>query len=126
MSEGPLYEIARERVDARSRRTKLWALDFGGMMLWLAVVAALSETAFVTIAGAVFLAWLAVLSVHTIMLVASRRRDDDIEREVARLREAVYEEKPKRLEISDDGELVDSPDEPEAWKGKYAQRSRNP
>lgn len=124
MSQGELYEIARERVDARSRRTKLWALDFGGMMLWLAVVAALSETAFATFAAALFLAWLAVLSVHTIMLVATRRRADDIEREVARLRDAIYE-KPKHLEISDDGELVDYPDEPQAWKGRDAQRSRN-
>ncbi|MFN8449628.1 MAG: hypothetical protein U0521_13845 [Anaerolineae bacterium] len=37
---------------------------------------------------------------------AMQNRSGEIEREVARLREAVYE-KPKRLELDEDGELID-------------------
>jgi hypothetical protein len=121
MSSQELYEIARERVDARSRRTKLWALDVGGMLLWLAVIALVGDTALGPIAGAVFLAWLAVLSVHTIMLAATRHRADDIEQEVARLRDAIYDEKPKRVQLSDEGELI----EPGDWDEVDAKRSRH-
>jgi hypothetical protein len=118
MSEELLYELAQNRASRRYNRRKLWALNVGGMMVWLAVVALLSETAFATLAAAVFLAWLGVVVVHTLMLVAANSRDKDIESEVARLREAVYD-KPKRLELSEDGELVDLP----VNKDTYAQRS---
>ena len=37
----------------------------------------------------------------------AQNRDEAVESEVAKLREAVYGEKPKRLELSDDGEIID-------------------
>ncbi|MFN8565252.1 MAG: hypothetical protein U0703_27330 [Anaerolineae bacterium] len=46
------------------------------------------------------------LGIHGMVVGAMQNRSGEIEREVARLREAVYE-KPKRLELDEDGELID-------------------
>ena len=63
------------------------------------------------------LAWMGVLVLHVFTINMSQNRDEAIDSEVAKLREAIYEEKPKRLELSDDGELTESPeDAPQEFK----------
>ncbi len=127
MSESELYQIARQRIDQRNRRWTLWAVDLLVLILTLAAVA-LTEGS--PIFAAIFLGWGGVFTVHTILLSLAQSRTSSIEREVARLRaaaadEGVYE-KPKRqarVELSEDGELIQADD----WEedDADAQRSRN-
>ncbi len=116
MSEQELYDIARSRVRQRNRRWSIWAVNLGVLILTLAALILLQST----LAAGIFMAWAAVFVVHTIIIGFAESSAGSIENEVARLRSAVYE-KPKRLEISDDGELVDQ----EEWEQSNAQRSRN-
>jgi hypothetical protein len=107
MSDQELYEIARQRIDRHNRRWTLWGVNLAGLILSLAVLILLGETAYANLAAAVFMAWAGFFTLHTITTVMAHSRAQDIEREVARLRDAVYE-KPKRLELTEDGELVDA------------------
>jgi hypothetical protein len=109
MSEDELYEVAKERIAQRNRRWKLWALDLGGLTLSLALVALIESP----VTAALFLAWGGIFTVHTILVAMANRQQRDIEREVGRLRQAIDDtdyEKPKRLELTDDGELSESVD----------------
>lgn len=126
MSDQELYEIARRRIDSRNRRWTLWAVDLLGLIFSLVLLIALSETTAVTLAAAFFMAWGGVFTIHTILVVLANTRARDIAREIARLREEVYE-KPKRLEMADDGELIETADDQEdaveaAWRER--QRAR--
>ncbi len=58
-----------------------------------------------------------VFAVHSIVTWMAENREGDIEKEVAKLRAAFDDEKPKRLELGDDGELVEM-DETEREKVK--------
>jgi hypothetical protein len=109
MSEQELYEIARARIDRRNRRWTLWAIDLAGLVLSLAVVILLSSTPYVEVAAAVMMGWGGIFTLHTIMAGMAQSRESDIEGEVEKLRAVVYE-KPKRLELSEDGELLDTDD----------------
>jgi hypothetical protein len=55
------------------------------------------------------MAWGGIFTFHTIIAAMAQSRDGDIEGEVAKLREAAGDiyEKPKRLEVGEDGELVE-------------------
>jgi hypothetical protein len=106
MSEQELYEIARRQVDRRNRRRTLWAIDLAGMIIYIGVFIVITLSAFSKIALFGLLAWIAVFVLHTIIFGLAESRESDIANEVARLREGVYE-KPKRLELGEDGELVD-------------------
>jgi hypothetical protein len=119
MSEQELYEIARQRVDQRRRRWTLWSIDLAGLIASLGIVALLADSVFVNLAVFLFFAWGGVFTLHTIVLATSESRDKDIEKEVAKLRAAVNYEKPKRLELDGDGELV------EAEENGSLQRSRS-
>jgi len=120
MSEQELYQIARGRIDQRNRRWTLWAVDLAGLILSLAALILLGETPYATVGAAVFMAWAGIFTFHTIVAAMAHSRANDIEGEVAKLREAVYE-KPKRLEMGEDGELV----ERDEWEqDEEEQRSR--
>lgn len=116
MSEQELYEIARQRIDQRNRRWKLWAVNLSVWILSLAALILLGETPYVDAAAAVFMGWGGVLALHTIFNALAESREKNIEKEVERLREAVYE-KPKRVELTDDGELnvLTDPDTDTDW-----------
>lgn len=116
MADDDLYEIARKRIDKRNRGWTLWAIDLGVLILSLALVALVGDT----VAAAIFLAWGGVFTLHTILLLMAQSRDKAIESEVARLRAAVYE-KPKRLELDEDGELAEVDD----IEGLQDKRSRD-
>jgi hypothetical protein len=119
MSEQEIYEIARQRIDRRNRRWTIWSVNLAGLILSLAALILLGKTAYVDTAAAVFMAWAGFFTFHTIMAAMAQSREQDIEGEVAKLREAIYE-KPKRLELGEDGELVEYDDwEPEAVQQNY-------
>ncbi|MBI1256326.1 MAG: hypothetical protein GC204_02540 [Chloroflexi bacterium] len=112
MSDEQLYKIARQRIQQRNRRWSLWALDLGVLIVTLAAMIMAGND----ITVAIFLTWGAIFVVHTIITAFAESSESSIEREVARLRKAAAEsnlyEKPKRLELSDDGELSESIDAP--------------
>lgn len=111
MSDHELYEIARERIDRQYNRWRLWAFDLAGLIASVAAMLFLISTPFKMFAIAGMIMWAGVFTLHTIVAAMAQSRDADIEKEVAKLREATgswYYDKPKRL--SDDGEIVDDAD----------------
>jgi len=119
MSEQEIYEIARQRIDRRNRRWTLWAFDLAGLIITVGALILLGDTAYATTAAAIMMAWAGVFTLHTIIASMAHSRDGDIESEIVKLRGAVYE-KPKRLELNDDGELVDL----ESWEGEAQKAKR--
>lgn len=120
MSEQELYEIARKRVLRRNRRWMFWTLDLFVLIIALVALIVAGGTA-PAVAG--FLTWGAIFTTHTIILGFTESTDESIENEVVKLRQA-YErtyEKPKRLELGEDGELT----EVDEREHDDAQRSRN-
>lgn len=122
MSEHELYDIARQRIDKRNRRWTFWAVDLMGLILSLAALILLGQTEYDTLAVSVFLAWGGVFTFHTIMAAMAQSRDGDIEGEVTKLRDAAgaLYEKPKRMELTEDGEIVEHED----WAVEEAAKSR--
>jgi hypothetical protein len=120
MSEEQLYDLARRRITRRNRRMLLLGADIFGFMVYVGVFVAYSDIIPHKLGELIAMIWLGVLVLHTIALSMIQNRDEAVENEVARLRDALHE-KSKRLEISDDGELVDDAD----WEDEDAQRSRN-
>jgi len=121
MSEQELYEIARKRVLRRNRRWTFWTLDLFVLIISL-VALIVSNGNMLFVAG--FLTWGAIFTTHTIILAFAESTEGSIENEVVKLRKA-YEreyEKPKRLELGEDGELTEADD----LEHDDAQRSRNP
>jgi hypothetical protein len=121
MSDQELYEIARRRIDKRNRRWIFWAIDLMILIMLVAALVFLGDTTYATIGVAALLGWAGIFVLHTIMATMAESRDKDIEGEVAKLRDAVsVYEKPKRVELSEDGELV----EHDNWEVEEPQHSR--
>jgi hypothetical protein len=118
MSEQELYELATKRVNQRTRRWRLWALDLLGLIFVLMALIAFGERNYANLIAAVFIGWMGMFAVHSIFAWMAENRDGDIEKEVAKLRAALEYEKPKRLELSDDGELVD-------WDAETAEKAKH-
>lgn len=106
MSEQELYELARERIDGRNRRWKLWSFNLAGYLISIGVFIMLAIADQAGIGLLMFMTWTGVFVLHSILLGMAESRAKDIEQEIAKLRAASYE-KPKRLELADDGEMVD-------------------
>jgi hypothetical protein len=104
MSEDQLYELARKRIDKRNRRWLLLGVNFFFFLMYLGAF-----TAYQGIprnVGSFFaLAWMGFLVLHIFVTNLAINRDDAIDGEVAKLRDAIYE-KPKRFRLTD-GELTD-------------------
>lgn len=111
MSEDALYELAQKRVDRRNRRWLLWCLNFFGWLSWVAIAAAFSDAMPNGLGPMVVIIWMGVLIFHGIYLGLAQNRDQEVEREFARLQRALYEDKPKRrnsrLTLREDGELAE-------------------
>jgi hypothetical protein len=120
MSEQELYDIARQRIDKRNRRWTFWAIDLAGLILSMAALILLGDSVYATVGAAVFMAWAGIFTFHTIIAAMAQSRDKDIEGEVAKLREAVEYEKPKRMELTEDGEILEHDD----WAVEEAVKSR--
>jgi hypothetical protein len=113
MSDDPLYDLARKRIDQRNRRWMLWGANLLAWLIYMGAFIALPGALPVGFGLMILVVWAGILILHGVILGVMQGRDEEIEREVERLRRAVYDEKPKRLELSEDGELID-PDEPSA------------
>lgn len=107
MSEDDLYDIAQRRINRRNRRWMLWVVNLAIMILSVAVVILLSDTMYATLGIAFMLAWAAIFAPHTIINIMLDSRDADIQKEVVKLREAIVYEKPKRLVLNEEGEIID-------------------
>ena len=121
MSDQELYEIAHQRIDRRNRRWTLWGFDLAGLILSVAAMILLIDTPYFMISVAVMIAWAGVFVLHTLVAAMAHSRDEDIQKEVAKLREASLDaayEKPKRLRLTEDGELMDDAD----WEHEEAER----
>ena len=91
MSEDQLYEIARKRIDRRNRRWLLLGVNFFFFLMYVGAFTAYSGIP--RNIGAFFaLAWMGVLVLHVFYLNVTQNRDEAIDGEVAKLREAIYEE----------------------------------
>jgi len=112
MSNQELYEIAQQRITRRNRRWTLWAIDLAGLIMTVAALIFVSDTPYETLAAAVMMGWGGIFVLHTIVTAMGHSKENDIEKEVAKLREALPEvyEKPKRLHLTDDGEITDEAD----------------
>ncbi len=111
MADQELYEIAQRRIDRRNRRWTLWGIDLAILIFFVAAIVVFSDTAYVTLVSAAMLAWGGIFVLHTIITVMAHSRDEDIEKEVAKLREAaMLYEKPKRMRLTEDGEIADDTD----------------
>lgn len=116
MSDDELYELARNRINRRTRRFLLLGVNFFAFLLFVAAYAGLGIVPS-NVGKFITLVWMGVFILHVILLGVTQYRKEAIESEVAKLRELMYDEKPKRddvtsrLRINDDGELIDF-DEP--------------
>ena len=106
MKNDEFYELARQRIDRRNRRLFFLGADVLAFFIYLAAFVALYNTIPRGVGVFIAIVWMGILAFHGMVIGAMQNRSGEIEREVARLREAVYE-KPKRLELDEDGELID-------------------
>lgn len=110
MSNQDLYEIAQQRITRRNRRWTFWAIDLAVLIMTVAALIFVSGTPYETLAAAVMMGWGGIFVLHTIVTAMAHSKENDIEKEVAKLREAMPEdfyEKPKRLHLTDDGEITE-------------------
>lgn len=106
MSDQELYDIARQKIDRRNRRWIIWFIHLALFVGYVGLFILLTDTELVLFAVAALIAWGGLFALHTFVTATADSRDKDIEAEVAKLRQVVYE-KPKRVELAEDGELVD-------------------
>ncbi len=108
MSDQELYEIARQHIDRRNRN--LTFLIGHGVLLtaYVGLFILLTQTALASLGVAILVAWGGVFILHCVLFGMAQSREGDIEGQVAKLRKAANKyEKPKRLELTDDGEIVE-------------------
>ncbi len=105
MSDQELYQIAQQRIRRRNRRWTIWAFDLAGLIMTVAGLIFFSDTPYVNYAVGIMIAWAGVFTLHTIVAAMNQSQDEDIEKEIAKLREAAGYEKPKRLQLTEDGEV---------------------
>lgn len=106
MSEEQLYELARQRVNRNTRRILLLGVNFFSFLLFVAAFAGLGIVPS-NVGKFLAIVWMGALMLHVILIGVMEYRKEAIESEVAKLRDLVYE-KPKRLELGEDGELIDA------------------
>ncbi|MEO8396208.1 MAG: hypothetical protein ABI700_24655 [Chloroflexota bacterium] len=111
MSEDQLYEIARKRIDRKNRRWLLLGVNFFLFMVYIGAFTMFTGIPR-NIGAFMALAWLGVLVLHVFIINVTQNRDEAIDGEIAKLREALEYQKPKRLELTDDGELSESVEAP--------------
>lgn len=106
MSDEELYQLAQKRIDRNTRRFALLGVNFFAFLLFVAAFAGLGIVPS-NVGRFVAIAWMGVIILHVILLFVMQYRKEAIESEVENLRREIYGEKPKRLELGEDGELVD-------------------
>lgn len=114
MSNDELYEIARQRVDRRNRLLTILGVHGAALTAYVGVFIVLASTEYAQLAVAGLVAWGGLFVLHCILFGLAWSRHDDISGEVAKLRKAMDYEKPKRLALAEDGELVELDTNPSA------------
>ena len=108
MSEERLYEMARQRIDRKNRRWIFWGVDFLMFLIFVGAFTAFSGIPR-NVGEFILRAWFGVLVLHTTALVMTQDQEENIESEVAKLRNAVDStQKPKRREFSEYGASSES------------------
>jgi hypothetical protein len=110
MSEQELYEIAQKRIDRRNRSLTILGIHGTALVAYVGAFIILANTDFVLPAVAILIAWSGLFVLHCIQFGLGWSRDSDIEGEVRKLRKVVAAgdyEKPKRLALGEDGEIVE-------------------
>jgi hypothetical protein len=106
MSEDELYRLAQKRIDRSTRRFLLLGINFFAFLLFVAAFAGLGIVPS-NVGKFVSIAWMGVIMLHVILMGVMQYRKEAIESEVENLRRKIYGEKPKRLDLTEDGELVE-------------------
>jgi hypothetical protein len=106
MSEDQLYQLARQRVNRRSRRFLLLGVNFFAFLLFVAAYAGLGIVPS-NVGRFITITWMGVFVLHVILLGVMQYRKEAIEGEVENLRREIYGDKPKRVDLTEDGELVE-------------------
>ncbi len=110
MSDDQLYELARKSVTQRNRRLFLLGADVLAFFIYIAAFVSLYGVIPHDLGIFIAIVWIGILAFHGMVVTTTQSRSGQIEQEVERLRAAIYE-KPKRLELDEDGELVEFEDE---------------
>jgi hypothetical protein len=105
-TEDRLYELARQRVNRRTRRVLLLGINFVAFLFFVAAFAGLGIVPS-NVGKFIAIAWMGVFILHVFLLGLMEYRKEAIEGEVENLRREIYGEKPKRLELGADGELTE-------------------
>ncbi len=121
MTDQELIKLASQRIDRRNRRWALWSANLAVLIFSVAAVVFLQDSFYSNISIAFMMGWAGIFVMHTIILGMASSRDDDVEKEVAKLRQIaeMSYEKPKRLHLTDDGEITDDAD----WEYEESERS---
>lgn len=127
MSDQELYEIARQRIERRTRRWTLWAVNLAILIITVAAVVFLSDSVYQTYAIGGMLGWAGIFVLHTIIAALRESSEGDIENAFAKLKKSASErgyEKPKRLHLTDDGEITDDGYDDEYEEPEQRMKSR--
>jgi hypothetical protein len=119
-----LYKLARERIDRRNRQLFLLGANVLAMFIYLAAFTAFRSLIPPTIGVFIAVAWIGVVACHAMAYGVLQNRSAQIDAEVERLRRQVYDEKPKHVELNDDGELVEAPEEMPRYDHLSADKKR--
>ena len=116
-----LYALAQKRIDRGIRRFLLLGVNFFAFLLFVAAFAGFGVVPS-NVGKFVVIAWMGVLILHVVLMFAMQYRKEAIEGEVENLRREIYGEKPKRLELGEDGELVDAENDDDYSRADKARR----
>lgn len=115
MAEQDFYEIARQQIDKRNRLIIAWTVHLAAFVVYAGLFIMISMIEFSPLSLFVLIAWGGIFIMHTIIATLLSSREEEIAKEAAKLR-ATYgvHEKPKRLELTQDGEFIGFSDDGEA------------
>jgi hypothetical protein len=108
MTDHDLYALAEARMNARMQRWRRWSYTLVATVATVALMILLRDTRYDTVGLAILIVMGGIFTGHTVLTGMAESNAGNLDREVARLRDKLYE-KPKRLELADDGELSEVP-----------------
>jgi hypothetical protein len=104
MNDRDLYAVAEARMNARMQRWRRWSYTLVATAASVGLYVVASDGPYQSLALGLMIVMGGILTGHTVLTGMAESNADSLDKEVAKLRAAAYE-KPKRLELTDDGEL---------------------